>query len=176
MQLSTRPVGDITHKPEQTTANWSRCKDSDKRTYTSVTKARLSNIHLPVDALICGDIHCTDAQHNRALDTMYTAVCDTLLKAGLDCAPSTACSQSSHHIVPGWSEYVEESHTEARYCYITWRNSGKPRQGSTFDHMKLSRSRFKYALRQCQAQEDIARADALANSMTNKDTLFLEVH
>jgi hypothetical protein len=37
--------------------------------------------------------------------------------------------------------------------------------------MKTTRLRFKYALRQCQALEETARADALATSLVNKDTV-----
>ena len=51
-------------------------------------------------------------------------------------------------------------HIEARHSYITWRDLGKSRHGSVCDLMKVTRLRFKYALRQCQTTEETARADA----------------
>ena len=47
---------------------------------------------------------------------------------------------------PGWNEQVKELHDAARHAYLTWRDIGKPRQGGVFIMMKLSRSKFKYAL------------------------------
>ena len=53
-----------------------------------------------------------------------------------------------------------------RSSYLVWRQSGKPRGDVTECDMRISRLRFKYALRQCQNNDEIMRADALARSYT----------
>ena len=52
---------------------------------------------------------------------------------------------------------------------LKWRNSGRPRHGPVSDDMRRSRLQFKYSLKQCQRNEDQARADAMAESMRNHD-------
>ena len=72
-------------------------------------------------------------------------------------------------------QYVRELHDIARSSYLVWRQSGKPRGDVTEGDMRTSRLRFKYALRQCQNNDEIMRADALARSLYCKDSVsFLE--
>ena len=47
--------------------------------------------------------------------------------------------------------------------------NNKPRQGPTFQLMKSTQARFKYALRYCKSIESRARADALAKKLLLKD-------
>ena len=51
------------------------------------------------------------------------------------------------------------------------KQSGKPRGDVTDCDMRTSRLRFKYALRQCQSNGEIMRADALARSLYCKDSV-----
>ena len=46
---------------------------------------------------------------------------------------------------------------------------GNPRQGPVFADTRLSRVRFKYALRACRANAAQLEADGLANSLLSKD-------
>ena len=71
--------------------------------------------------------------------------------------------------MPWWNDIVKHAHGVARNSYIIWRNSGRPRHGPVSDDMRRSRLQFKYILKQCQRNEDQARADAMAESMRNHD-------
>jgi hypothetical protein len=73
-------------------------------------------------------------------------------------------------ILEYWNDYCREAHGEARDAFCLWVGNGKPRQGPLFDIMRLSRSRFKSALRQCRKLESRAKADAVAKKFLNKDT------
>ena len=117
----------------------------------------------------CTDNRCTDITHRYELDILYTDICSALYEAGLASIPSSDCNSSNQHVVPGWNEYVRDSHTEARHAYVTWRDFGKPRQGPVHELMRSTRLRFKYALRQCQSRQETARADALARNLSSKD-------
>ena len=61
-------------------------------------------------------------------------------------------------------------HCEARAQYLNWRNAGRLRTGESHSDMRVSRLRFKYAFRQCRANEDMMRADALAHSLKSKES------
>ena len=50
-----------------------------------------------------------------------------------------------------------------------WRSAGKPRFGEICLSVNQSRLRFKSALKYCQQNETIMRANALAESMMNSD-------
>ena len=73
------------------------------------------------------------------------------------------------HIVPGYNEHVKELHAIARHDFVMWRSAGKLLFGKICLAMNQSRLRFKSALKYCQQNETIMRANALALSMINND-------
>ena len=99
---------------------------------------------------------------------MYDNICNALRSTSTSCIPTSGCNRSSQFVVPGWNDVVKDAHTDARHAYVTWRKCG---QGPVCELMRTTRLRFKYALRQCHATEDTARADALAKHMSEKDTM-----
>ena len=101
---------------------------------------------------------------------MFTHTCTSVMLTRLSCIPTSDCNRSSQFVVPGWNDAVKDAHTEARHAYVTWREYGKHRQGPVCELMR-TRLRFKYALRQCHATEDTARADALAKQMSENDMM-----
>ena len=70
--------------------------------------------------------------------------------------------------VVGWKEYCGPSHAEARQAFLHWASCSKPRYGPTFDHMKRTRSYFKFTLRQCRANEDRVLSNNLARRLPSK--------
>ena len=55
--------------------------------------------------------------------------------------------------------------------FFMWKHAGQPKHGPIYEIMRKSRSQFKYALRSCKRNEDNMRADAMANSLLNKDSV-----
>jgi len=154
------------------TCNWHKATTDDCARYEHITRTHLNGVHIPTSALTCTDSTCSDVSHRQSLHSMYNEVRDVLYRSGISSVPiNSRSSGTSQFVIPGWNDYVREAHTEARYAYVTWRDFGKPRHGPVSDLMKTTRLRFKYALRQCQAKEETARADALAKSLVNKDTV-----
>jgi exonuclease III len=166
--IANRDNDNIHHSHNQT-CNWHKATPEDIIRYEHTTKTFLCNIRIPLEALSCTDSRCDSIKHRNGIDHMYTEVCDALHRASALTIPTNRCNTASQYIIPGWNEYVREAHIEARHAYVTWRDFGKPRHGSVCDLMKVTRLRFKYALRQCQAMEETARADALATSLSHKD-------
>ena len=73
---------------------------------------------------------------------------------------------------------MKELHAIARHDFVMWRSAGKPRFGEICLSMNQSRLRFKSALKYCQQNETIMRANALAESMMNNDinVFWKDVH
>ena len=72
--------------------------------------------------------------------------------------------------VPSYNEHVKDLHAIARYDLVMWRrNAGKPRFGEICLSINQSTLRFNSALKYCQQNETIMRANALAESMMNND-------
>ena len=69
------------------------------------------------------------------------------------------------HSVPGWNEHVNELHNIARQSFLEWIVEGKPKHGTVFDDMKLSRARFKYELRCLKRHKDQQIGDSLATKL-----------
>ena len=63
---------------------------------------------------------------------------------------------------------VKELHCAARHAYLTQRELGKPRQGDVFTMMKLSRSKFKFALRKCKRDKMTIITDNIAENLCKK--------
>ena len=139
--------------------------------YSTATKTLLDNINIPVTALTCNNSRCDDANHIHSLNTLYDEVSNALYSASRDFIPSSQCTLANQYVIPGWNDLLRDAHTEARHANVTWRDFGKPRHGPVCELMKTTRLRFKYTLRQCQAMEETARADALAKSLAEKDTM-----
>ena len=82
--------------------------------------------------------------------------------------PTTRFKCSQDFIVPGFNEHLKELHCEAMAQYLIWRDAGRPRTGESHSDMRVSRLCFKYAFRQCRANENMMRADALTHSLKSK--------
>ena len=78
------------------------------------------------------------------------------------------CSQE--FIVPGFNEHLKVLHGKARECYLVWKDVGRPRTGDVHNDMRVSWLRFKYVLRQSRANEEMMRANALAHSLSSRDS------
>ncbi len=96
--------------------------------------------------------------------------------AGAKCIGVGKCKQN--WVIPGWNDHVAELHLNARDCYLIWRNNSKPRHGPEHEDMKLSRARFKLALRECRRNEELMKAAAVANKLKHNDCagFWKEVH
>ena len=100
---------------------------------------------------------------------MYASIVNTLKKCS-HALVSTGKHVVKEDIVPGWNDQVKELHCAARHAYMTWRELGKPRQGDVFTMMKLSRSKFKFALRKCKRDKMTIIADNIAENLCKKDS------
>jgi len=153
---------------KQPVLNWSKAQDRDIHKYRSRTKLKLANVLIP-DPCACTDISCSLDSHVHAIDELYSNISLALGSSSDGSIPKCHSNTSRDYVVPGWNDYVQGAHQEARNYYLLWRNMGKPRQGPVCELMRRSRLNFKYSLRQCQNMEETARADAMAKTLESKD-------
>ena len=93
---------------------WHIAHNDDKPKYSHRTNNVLSNIELPIEALLCRNPNCSS--HLHTIDCFYTSIINSLKSAESECLPSTPGAPSSH-IVPGWNDYVKEYHATCRNAF-----------------------------------------------------------
>ena len=125
-------------------------RDDDKLKYSHRTNNLLSNIELPIEALLCRNTNCTS--HINTISLFYTSIINPLKNAESECIPSTPGAPSSH-IVPGWNNYVKEYHVVVRNAFWWWDLNKRPHHGIIYHNMRTTRSLFKYALRSAKKQK-----------------------
>ena len=162
-------LGDLPHvdsfrAPPSMRIHWEKLSSDDISLYTRNVDESLDHISFPTDALLCNG--CEHAIHRYELSVYYEAINLALTSSG----KVFEVKASSHYsVVAGWNDLVSDAHRVARDNFLLWRRLGNPRQGSVFEAMRLSRARFKYALRSCRANAAQLHADGLAHSLLRKD-------
>ena len=149
-------------------------EDSLKSYYTD-SNALLSKIVLPNSLLHCNNMNCDSLQHKHDINSLFNEIVSCLSHAAV-CNISHSSVDNVKFNVPGWNDIVKDAHSEARLAFKLWANASKPRQGSIFRNMQLSRANFKYALRCCRNNERKIKADALASDLLNKDIVQFWKH
>ena len=147
---------------------WRTANDLDKNAYTICTNEKLSNIKIPINALLCKESNCTI--HCKDIDIFYNNIVAALKTSGTECIPmSHTDKNSSFRTVAGWNEYVKEHYSIAQDALWLWKYHNKPNNGAIYHNMRSSKSIFKYALRSVRKSEEMIRADAMASDLLNND-------
>ncbi len=153
--------------PNTNVHKWERLSDDTICKYQRLVPTLLSEIVMPTETLSCSDAQCDNPVHREGIASLYDNIIATLNKAIDICIPKG--SVMTNCMVPGWNDYVKHKHSQARDAYLMWRNCSKPRHGYEFEQMQATRAQFKYALRQCVANEEQIKSDNLASALGNKD-------
>ena len=122
---------------------WNIATDKHLNDYYVKTNHMFDNIAIPTEALACMD--CTCVTHFYDIDNFYNSIVTSLQLGVKMCIPSKVLKHSNE--IVGWNDCVKEQHFIARKAFLSWQSDGKPRHGLIYEEMKLTRSRFKYALR-----------------------------
>ena len=146
--------------------DWSNLTKEDLNRYFIETENLLSNIELPIDALLCFNMNCKNPNHSIKLCGMYDNIVAALNASSksLSKHKNKACN-----IKPGWNDFVAEQNAAAREAFKLWSHAGRPRQGTLFEHKKLTNAKYKYALRFIKRHENKMRADSLARKLRDNN-------
>ena len=143
---------------------WNFGDENKRREYIFLIEMKLLNLARIENFSFCLNNNCDCVEHKQKLIALYDRVCKILIETGKEVFGIT---RKKFPIVPGWSEFVEEAHTEAREAFLSWRDGGSPREGPQALYMRQTRARFKLALRWCRDHEEELRARALGESMAS---------
>ena len=155
--------------------NWSRVNDRLLLEYRAMTDALLSRVNIQLPALHCHGTGCFNREHRMSMIALYDSIIGCLNQANRVITHTDHCHRYTP--VPGWTEYLEEPYRVAKDAFEEWRSLGKPRYGFVCQNMRKSRAAFKYAQRSVMKNEDMLRADSLANKLKSGDarTFWKEV-
>ena len=106
------------------------------------------------------------------IDKYYTDIVSCINDSYRNCIPGRKFNGNiSEYVIPGWNELVADKYSASRKAFVDWVAAGKPHYGILNEIIRRSRSQFKSALRYCKQHEHLMtlRADALANSLSNKE-------
>lgn len=157
-----------TNQSPTTIIRWNKLTENDLAKYKQRTELLLSALNLPIEALVCDGTCDSCCDHRVQIEKYYDDIVSCLSEAGKPFA-SVVPNGDNHNVVAGWNDIVKHHHDQARKYFLHWRFFGSPRSGPAFDEMKVTRARFKYALRACKAQAQQLEADSLANSLAGYD-------
>jgi len=151
---------------------WNAVDDLTKLYYSTYLDQLLQSVPVPSDLqlCLCTSNSCAECNHHQSIIDYYNQIMWCVESAVNVFVPVKNTVDSTYN-VPGWNEYVQDKHTEARSAYLSWLQSGKPRSGYLFQLMQRTRANFKLALRYCRQQEVQLRADACAINLRNKDPI-----
>ena len=68
-------------------------------------------------------------------------------KSAEKCIPTSVLKFGNYTTIPGWNEYVKEHHIVAKDALSLWRFNKKQKFDPIYHNTRVSRARFKYAVR-----------------------------
>ena len=89
--------------------SWKRANQDNKDTFKDTLKHLLKDINIPNYVIECSDPHCSDSEHQTALDSLAVDVLECVEKAAYDTLPviSQGGEEKKNKNIAGWKEMVE---------------------------------------------------------------------
>ena len=172
----TRIVQDTVHSSKQ---NWKGATQHEKSEYKNSLQAKLNNISVPECIETCRDVHCNNNKHKEDIDNYIIELIECMEKAAQENIPYTGSGENRgkkkcRKPVPGWSELVEPHKQDARFWYQLWLSGGKPKNGSLYQNMRISRSNYRSAKRKCTVAAEKIKRDKFVEACLNGDRDMFE--
>ena len=83
--------------------------------------------------------------HHSYISNYYSDMMRCLQEASFRYIPPKRI-MSSQVSVAGWNDHVDDKQQAARAAFMDWVLDGKPRNGHTYELMKITHAKFKLAL------------------------------
>jgi hypothetical protein len=158
---------------------WHKATEGDLLRYRQQLSTRLQGIALPVESLLCRDVHCSDSNHFMLLEKYSCSIVDACLTAARTTIPLTGLPECRNSkCVPGWVDMVEPARQTSMFWHNMWVSCGRPRDGEVAAIMRRTRAAYHYAVRDIKRNtEDIVKQKFAEAVLQNKDRdLWNEVH
>jgi exonuclease III len=147
--------------------HWDKVTEEQLHKFSQATENLLSNVHCNSSLSQCINPNCQLHEHISGINKLYDDICEALHLASKDLVVT---SEHKTHQIPGWTEYCKDLHSEARGAFLFWRSRGSPKHGPFYHAMRITRAKFKLALRQCRSEKEAKNMDTLAQDFISKNT------
>lgn len=156
--------------------SWHKANNEHLASYRKALSASLRDIELPVDALLCCDLHCHKTSHYQALNAFANDIIHGCISAG-ECAIPHTMSREESRCVPGWSDYVQPFRDKSMFWHKLWADCSRPRIGAVAEIMRRTRAAYHYAIRRVKRDEDAVIRERFAQALIddNQRNLWSEV-
>ena len=138
--------------------------DAQVSAYKDVLKLELSSIHIPINAIMCTDVSCSDNDHFESINNYVECISKACLRAAECTVPHTR-ARGNRGSIPGWTELVAPYRSNSLFWHNMWVECGKPRTGVVYDIMRQTRARYHYAIRYARRHENDIINDRFANAL-----------
>ena len=138
----TREIKDDTNKR----LSWCKATDNDLTKYRYKLDNCLTNIDVPVEAILCNNLFCNI--HNDVINNLYSDIVESCKSASVSCIPhSISSNEPGNNIIAGWNENVKEKREISLFWHFIWKENGKPRNGIIANIARKTRATYHYAIR-----------------------------
>ena len=135
-------------------------------------RARLNDIVIPNDVLLCRDRTCCNCDHLDSLNTYASLITDACVSSANLTIPSTR-PRGFRGNIPGWSEFVAPLRDESIFWHNIWVDYGRPRDGIVANIMRTTRARYHAAIRKVRREEaDIVNSRFVSAISENRQRDF----
>lgn len=139
---------------------WWKATDEQLHNYRSDLQSMLINFPLN-DGILCSNPNCTDPTHRNDIDNY----CKHLLHS-IDSAVNVNIPDvsSRQNVKPGWADYVKPYQEDARFWHAVWVSMNRPINCELHNVMKMTRNKYRYAVRRLKKISSDVKQDKMLNS------------
>ena len=155
--------------------DWGKVSEANKNYIKSyIDNGIISSNILYHEVFQCKIKNCTNVKHIKYIDEIFESMKSLLLDSTEE---FSFVKNNKFVIIPGWNDYVKNLHADARNNFLLWKCRDKPQHGQYLDNMKLTRTKFRDALKTCKENADQIRRMKLLGNLVNKNyiTFWKEV-
>ena len=136
---------------------------ADLDLYRLVLQQQLSQITLPVDALLCDSDMC--CSHDILINEYYQDIVNCLTTASMQAVPSQKVGYQKFW----WTEELDNLKAATIEATSVWRYAGCPRSGPVNDNRLQCKYKYKLAIKEAAAEANKSFNDDLYYKMCTKD-------
>ena len=137
---------------------WYKADESDMIKYRSILFAKMNDISIPHDALVCSENSC--CEHYDAIARYHNDIVNACKEAAGASIPLT-----HRKSIVGWSDIVGPFKEESIFWHRLWKENGCQRNGVVYDIMLKCKRQYKRISRWVVRNREKLCADKMANAI-----------
>ena len=157
-------VNDKTHVARP---SWVRAKARDIENYRTLLSDQLRSVYLPVEALACSNLQCSNEAHLRDIDLYSLSLNKACVTAAENAIPFSSPPALGGRI-PGWNERAKPLREKSILWHNIWIECGRPRNGEVANVMRRTRAAYHNEIRKIRKDKENIVKQRVADSMLSE--------